>query len=100
MSTQQQFELELLGWVSKLDEGHIATLRQLAAGPPQEFMRQLAATGLSRGALHIAAATIDQHGFEGAAGLVQGRLQEVCNARTRSSTQRRIPPGRTTRQSG
>jgi hypothetical protein len=34
MSTQQQFELELLGWVSKLDEGHIATLRQLAAGPP------------------------------------------------------------------
>jgi hypothetical protein len=78
MSTQQQFELELLGWVSKLDEGHIATLRQLAAGPPQEFMRQLAATGLSRGALHIAAATIDQHGFEGAAGLVQGRLQEVA----------------------
>jgi hypothetical protein len=77
MSTQQQFELELLGWVSKLDEGHIATLRQLAAGPPQEFMRQLAATGLSRGALHIAAATIDQHGFEGAATLVGGRLQEI-----------------------
>jgi hypothetical protein len=99
MSTQQQYELELLEWASRLDESHLATLRQLAAGSPEEFMRQLAATNLSRGALHIAAATIDQHGFDGAATLVGGACKK-SRRRTKSSTPHRIRPGRTTRQSG
>jgi hypothetical protein len=43
-NSQAKYERELLTWASQLNDQHIAYLRQLVA-TPQEFVRQLAATG-------------------------------------------------------
>jgi len=80
-NAQQEWERELLGYAAQLDASHGAYLRQvLATGGPAAVMRELAGTGLSQGALEVAAATLDQRGFEGTVRHVQGRLHEAAQA--------------------
>src|SRR5437870_6780884 len=76
---QLEWEREFLAWTAQLNDQHVAHLRQvLATGGPAAVKMELAGVGLSQGALQVAASTIDKFGFDGAAQLVQGRLQEVA----------------------
>src|SRR5438045_3552739 len=79
MSSQAQDEQELLVYAASLQPHHVQYLAQVhAEHGPAGVVRALATTGLSRGAVEVAAHTIHERGFDGAVGTVQGRLQEVA----------------------